>query len=197
VAKTTFYPKTKRLEKLTRQDEENLAFDLINAFALVKTPADSALLLHDLLTGKEIKNLAKRLRIAKLILSEQKQEDIIDELHCSFGTVAKVKAWLDEGGSGLKRIIKKLPKRTSESGYKQAYPSPNLPVILSAAFQYIKYAKETKTVNRFLDSLEQKDIIDKHIREALDEEYKDKYHQKVRKSFVNSTSLHRIVENEE
>lgn len=197
MAKTTFYSKTKRFNKLTRQDEESLAFDLVNAFALVKTPTDSALLLHDLLTVKEIKNLAKRLRIAKLLLSSQKQEDIIDELHCSFGTIAKVKAWLDEGGLGLKRIIKKLPKRTSEPKYHPTYPSPNLPVILSAAFQYLTYAKERKTVNRFLDSLEQKDIIDKHIREALDEEYKDKFHQKIRKSFVKSTSLHRNVENEE
>jgi len=196
VAKTTFYPKNKRFEKLTRQDEEDLAFDLINAFALVKSPADSALLLHDLLTRKEIKNLAKRLRIAKLILSSEKQEEIIAELHCSFGTVAKVKAWLDEGGLGLKRIIRKLPKRTSEPKYRPTYPSPNLPVILSAAFQYMMYAKETKTAKRFLDSLEEKNIIDKKIREALSEQYKEKYHQNIRNSRLNSTSLHRSVENE-
>lgn len=182
------YEKPKRFDKLTKTDYENLTFDLINAFALVKNPDDSALLLHDLLTKSEIKNLAKRLRIAKLLLSEIKQEDIVDELHCSFATITKVKIWLDEGGEGLKKVIQKLPKRMSKPSVPRTYPQPNLPHILIAAVQELGYGKQKKRVEKFLDSLEKKHLIDKQIREMVNEEFRTLYHEKKKQSFKRSIS---------
>ena len=112
--RTTYYPKLQRLDKLSREEHEDLAFDLINAFSLVKTPVESAFLLNDLLTRKEIENLAKRLRIAKLLVAGTKQEEIVEKVHCSFALVSKVKVWLSAGGEGLNRIISRLPKKTVE-----------------------------------------------------------------------------------
>ena len=66
--------KSKRLEKLTRNEQADLTFDLINAFSLVKNPLSTSLLLQDLLTALEIKNLSKRLRIAKFLLAGKKQD---------------------------------------------------------------------------------------------------------------------------
>ena len=63
--------KPKRLEKLSKDQQEDLVFDLINAFALTKDPLSSSLLIQDLLTASEIKNLSKRLRIAKLLLKNK------------------------------------------------------------------------------------------------------------------------------
>ena len=40
----------RRIEKLSPAEQADLVFDLINAFALMSTPADTALLIQDLLT---------------------------------------------------------------------------------------------------------------------------------------------------
>ena len=79
MGKRTILEKPKRLDKLTKTDHEGLVFDLINAFAVVNNPTDSALLMHDLLTKSEINNLSKRLRIAKLILSGKTHDEITKE----------------------------------------------------------------------------------------------------------------------
>ena len=182
-ASNTFYEKPGRFDKLTKSQHQDLAFDLINAFALVKNPTDSALLLHDLLTRTEIRNLAKRLRIAKLILSGNKQEEIITKIHCSFGTIARVKTWLIEGGKGLQKVIRKLPKRKSEVKIKQSYPNPNLPSILVKSFQELGHKHKIKTIDNFLDSLEKKHLIDKQITEMVKEEYKRLAGKRKRKRF--------------
>lgn len=119
MSRTTYYPRPKRLEKMSKEDQLDLMFDLINAFRLVKTPLETALLMQDLLTASEIKHLAKRLRIAKLLLDSETHRDIAGQLHCSLATVTKVSIWINQGGEGLKDVIAKLPGR---------YPTPkNLP----------------------------------------------------------------------
>lgn len=183
MGRTTFYPKPQRLDKLSKEEHEDLVFDLINAFSLVKTPVESAFLLNDLLTKKEIENLAKRLRIAKLLVSGTKQEEIIKKLHCSFGTVSKVKIWLAAGGKGLNRVIAKLPKKASAVSYRRTYPQPNLPIMLAATIQHLMFTKDKKLVENFLDSLGEKNLIDRELREMLNEEFVSK-----------STPLHRVVE---
>lgn len=189
------HAKLKRLEKLSKSQKEELAFDLINAFSLAKNPTDSALLLHDLLTKKEINNLAKRLRIAKMLIAGLKQEDIVRELHCSYGTVSKVNLWLEEGGLGLIKIINKLPKKKSKTLYKSSYPNPNLPKILYHTFQELGYATQKKRLGRFLDNLEKKNLIDKQVREQLKEEFSIFHHKRKKEAFISSTtSLHRSVE---
>lgn len=180
VGRTTYYPKLQRLDKLSKEEHADLAFDLINAFSLVKTPVESAFLLNDLLTKKEIENLAKRLRIAKLLVEGIKQREIAKELHCSFGTVSKVSAWLAAGGEGLNRVIAKLPKRTTAVRYKRRYPQPNLPVMLAATIQHLIYTKDKKLVENFLSSLEEKNLIDRQLREMIHEEFASK-----------TTSLHK------
>lgn len=182
VGKTTYYPKPSRLDKLSKEEHEDLTFDLINAFSLVRNPVESAFLLNDLLTKKEIENLAKRLRIAKLLIGGAKHEEITKELHCSFGTVSKVGVWLRAGGEGLNRVISKLPKKTAAIRYKRTYPSPNLPVMLAATIQHLMYTNDKKLVENFLNSLEEKNLIDRQLKEMFDEEF-----------LPRSTTLHSVV----
>lgn len=183
MGKTTYYPKTERLEKLSKEEQEDLAFDLINAFSLVKTPVESALLLNDLLTKKEIENLSKRLRIAKLLLAGAKQDEIIGRLHCSFATISKVKVWLSSAGKGLSRVITKLPSKAKAPSHARVYPNPNLPVLLAATIQHLIYTKDKNLVKNFINNLGKKNLIDKQLREVFNEEFAS-----------NSTSLHRSVE---
>ena len=113
-----FEPRVKRLEKLSKEQQLDITFDLINAISLVKGAEETALLLQDLLTSVEVKNLGKRLRIAKLLITGKTHLEIVEEVHCSFASVSKVNMWLNQRGEGFKRIIAKLPKQ---------YAMPRLP----------------------------------------------------------------------
>ncbi|OGM13688.1 hypothetical protein A3A76_02660 [Candidatus Woesebacteria bacterium RIFCSPLOWO2_01_FULL_39_23] len=185
---TTFYDKEKRLDKLSKSEQEDLLFDLINAFAVVKNSEDSALLLHDLLTKREVQNLSKRLRIAKLLLADVLQEDITNKLHCSYATITKVKVWLDEGGDGLRKVISKLPERKLKPKYEKSLVKPDLPKILIALAREYGFTKEKHKLDNFLNDLEGKHLIDKQIRQVFNDEFRSLHSDKVKKDFIKTTS---------
>ena len=162
-----FSYKNKKLEKFSPDEQEDLIFDLINAFSLMSTMIDSALLLQDLLTEDEIKNLSKRLRIAKLILGAKTHNEIVNDLHCSFATVTKVRIWLNSAGDGFKKVIQKLPDR------KKVYKPKRIPGIGYGLPQILAYYltenfknKEKKILNKFLEDLRAKTHNDKDLRET-------------------------------
>ncbi|MEK7470912.1 MAG: YerC/YecD family TrpR-related protein [Patescibacteria group bacterium] len=158
----TYYERSKRPEKIGRDEQLALMFDLINAFSLVKTPTETALLLKDLLTAKEIKNLSKRLRIAKLLLNEVTEREIAEELHCSFATISKVNIWLSEGGEGLRNVISKLPAK-----YKIPVNLPRVPL----EFQIPKLILTLATNSKAID---QKELLENFARGVTSKEYSDK-----------------------
>ena len=171
-----FNPKAKRLEKLSKKDQADLVFDLINAFALTKDSLSSSLLLQDLLTAIEIKNLSKRLRIAKLIIKGKTQREIIENLHCSFATVARVKSWLKEAGEGLRGIIKKLPQRKKEFEFKKdALGYYGLPQILIGTYLNSLEASERKRIGGFLKNAKKKDQLYKAIQDVVNEDFREDF----------------------
>jgi len=105
-----YLDKTKRLQKLTKKEQEDLFLDLVSALARAQSISDAALFLQDLLTSKEAQNLSKRLRIAKLLITGMTYEEIEKNIHVSHGTIAKIAAWLSEKGDGFRKAIGKLPK---------------------------------------------------------------------------------------
>ena len=90
----------KKIDKLSREAKLDLMFDLINAFNKVKSSFDTALFLQDLLTANEIRNIAVRLRIAKLLLADKTFTEIQHELKVSSATITKVSIWMSQGGDG-------------------------------------------------------------------------------------------------
>ncbi len=111
--------KAKRLEKLSRQEQEGLVLDLVNAIVEAKSVGDAALFLQDLLTKSEMRTLSKRLRIAKLLIQGMDYREIEINLHVSHSTIAKIAAWLSERGEGFRKIISNLPKQSSGSSRKE------------------------------------------------------------------------------
>lgn len=150
-------------------------FDLINAISLVKTPTETALLLKDLLTSKEIKNLAKRLRIAKLHLIGKTEREIADELHCSFATISKVNTWLNEGGEGLRKVISKLPTK-----YKIPKNLPRIPLefqlprLISSFATLTVATKQNELLESFAKGVSSKESTDKILQENFDTYYQSK-----------------------
>lgn len=162
----------KKLDKLTPEEKENLLFDLINAFSSTKNPVESALLLNDLLTENEIENLARRLRIGKLLVAGATHEEIVRQLSCSYATVAKVATWLGNSGEGLRKIIKRLPKRRKMPKFKKipgvGYGLPQM--IISLATEALS-KKERKQLNDFIEKIHGKTSLDRDFKEKIKLEF--------------------------
>ena len=100
----------RKRERLSKQDQESLLFDLIHAIVQSRNVNEAALFLQDLLTKSEILAISKRLRIAKMLIDGSSYEDIEQRLSVSHGTIAKIAAWLTDRGEGFRNIISKIPK---------------------------------------------------------------------------------------
>ncbi|MBI3290200.1 hypothetical protein HYZ78_02300 [Candidatus Microgenomates bacterium] len=175
---TTYYPPEKRLDKLSPRTKDDITFDLINAFGMVKNPLEAAMLLQDLLTKKELDNLSKRLQIAKLLLEGKKQEEIIEKLHCGFSLIARVRTWLDEGGDGLRRIIKRLPKRREypeKSKFSPLPPEYRMPQLVWKYIQYMRAYSEEAKIKKFFENVEDKALIDKQLKDSFDDYYRTRH----------------------
>ena len=171
---TKYEPRVKRLEKLSKQQQLDITFDLINAISLVKSPQETAIFLQDLLTSREVRDLGQRLRIAKLLIAGKTQREIIEIQHCSGSTVAKVNMWLSQRGEGFRKIIAKLPKQ-----YKMPKLAPrpltfHLPETLISLAGMALANNQKNRLAKFADSMDDKSVMDKSFQEAVDEDFRKK-----------------------
>lgn len=100
-----------RISKLSKKEQEELILEFCEAFVAIKNIKEAASFIKDLLGRQEIEMLAKRLKIAKLLLKGKRYEEIGDELRVSFGTIARVNLWLKTSGEGYRLIAKRTKKR--------------------------------------------------------------------------------------
>lgn len=159
-------------QKLNQREQADLYFDLINAFAMADSPLSAAQLLQDLLTPTELYNLSKRLRIAKLLEKEKTYQEIINQLKCSHGTIAKVKAWLEESEFRLSNLIKKLPKRRKKFKFKRHYHGYGLPQILIGSYLSALSEVERERLETFVQNIDNKDKLLKEIETTLRSQFK-------------------------
>lgn len=172
----TYTQRIRRIEKLSKEEQESLVFDLVNSLVQTQTVGEAALFVQDLLTKSEMKMLGKRLRIAKLLLSGMTYEEIEKNLHVSHTTVAKIAAWLAERGDGFRKIIERLPKQTQEKAwhersewdmFKRRYSLYFWPELLLE--EVIKNAnrRNKDRIKEVLGRLEQKSELHKRIEKLL------------------------------
>ena len=86
---------------------------LIQAILALKTENEAQRFLRDLMTKKEIKEFAKRLKAAEMLTEKVPYSTIEKETGLSSTTVARVAKWLNGKGGGYKIIINKLHHHNS------------------------------------------------------------------------------------
>lgn len=174
--KKLYLNKNKRVEKLSRQEQEELIIDLVNAVVSAKSLRDAALLLQDLLTKSEIKILSKRLRIAKLLIQGMSYEEIEDNLHVGHTTIAKIAVWLSERGDGFRTAIGKLPGKQNVSSwteisewdsFKRKYSLYFWPELLLKEIIKSASRRQKERIKSVLNRLGEKSKIHKNIEKLL------------------------------
>ena len=166
----------RRIEKLSKKDQESLLFDLVNAIVQSKNINEAALLLQDLMTRSEITALAKRLRIAKLLIEGKSYEQIETNLNVSHGTIAKIAAWLTDRGEGFRNILRKLPKEAKSSlpeeisdwnRIKRRHGLYFWPEILLEEIVKNANKKQKERISNILDRMEEKSELHRNLEKLL------------------------------
>lgn len=165
----------RKIERLSKSEQESLLFDLVHAMVQTKSVSDAALLLQDLLTKSEINVLGKRLRIAKLLISGASYEEIEKKLKVSHATIAKIAAWLTDRGEGFRKIVKSLPKNTSESikepsdwdRYKRRHGMYFWPELILEEVIKNSNKKQKEKIRSVLERVEEKSELHKRLEKLL------------------------------
>ena len=84
--------------------------DLLNALLTLESQAEAAALLDDLCTLKEIRSLAQRLQVAKLLREGKTFSDIALRTGASSATIARVNRCLQAGPGGYKTVLDRMGK---------------------------------------------------------------------------------------
>lgn len=94
-----------------------------NAITLIESKEETRKFLRDLLTHTEVKMLAKRIQIAKMLIEGYDYQTIKNKVKVTSNTIARINNELNTNGQGLKKIVNRLI--TIE---KKARPKPK-PII--------------------------------------------------------------------
>ncbi|MDP3941063.1 MAG: YerC/YecD family TrpR-related protein [bacterium] len=163
-----------RSRKLSVAEQESIVTDLVSAIIQAKNIEQASLFIQDLLTRQELENLAKRLRIAKLLLQGKTYEEIEQLAHTSHGTIAKIAIWLAERGEGFRSVISKLPQekvRVKELSdwdrLKRKYPMYFWPELLLEEVIQSANSKQKQKIRNVLKNLDEKSEMHKKIEQLL------------------------------
>ena len=101
---------------------DKILYKLCQAIAEIRDPNEAAELLRDLLSYQESEMIAKRLKIAELLLQESTYDEIIELLKVSAGTIARVQEWLKISGEGYQKATTRTNKNIAKSDSSDYVP---------------------------------------------------------------------------
>ena len=93
-----------------RKPNDRLIDALLNAMLNLKDENECWLFIQDLCTITEIKSMAQRLEVAKMLESGMVYSEIAQNTGSSTATISRVKRCLDYGDGGYKMILDKIKK---------------------------------------------------------------------------------------
>jgi len=175
-----------KYQNLPPTERQKLMISFCQALTSIKSPEEAAKFLVDLLSPQECQMLAKRLKIAELLLENKSYEEIRDQLKVSFSTIARVNTWLNLSGEGFKLIVKRSKKTEKRREDPQDIYDPlswrNIKRRYSAAFwpqlmveEMLKQSdqKHQDKLITILHSMENKSKILKDISKDIYDSYKE------------------------
>jgi len=170
-----FYSKS----KLRKEDEQELLLDFCDIVSSIKDPNEAARFLRDLLSPQEIEMLAKRIKVAELLIDEWSYNKIKEYLKVSDGTIARVNEWLKLTGDGYRLVVERLKKKRKErkidnkyevsdfEKLKRKYPIYFWPELLSRDIIKNLKVKGRSKVLEELEKIQDKPELYKKIKKEL------------------------------
>jgi len=85
------------------------------AISKLNNPVEAACFLKDLLSAQEAEMLARRLKIAELLIAGLKYSEISRLLKVSPNTIARIHEWLKLSGDGYRLVIDRIGEHKKET----------------------------------------------------------------------------------
>ena len=118
------------------REAQELMVEFFESIGRARGAQEMATIFQDLVSRQELIMIAKRLKIASLLLEGKTFETIIGEAKTSMATVARVSAWLNAEGEGFRllhqRALRRQPKpeRSDWRSVRRRYPMYYWPQLL-------------------------------------------------------------------
>jgi len=171
-----------RKYELTKKETEELLLDFSIVLSEIKKPREAVAFIKDILSASEARMLAKRLKIAELLLENLSYGKIARVLKVSSGTIARVNQWLQFSGDGYRILIERLQskrkKRVDMEGdyrsnfMKRRYPMYYWPQILLETIIMKANQRQRAEINQALEKLDEKNELFERIDTLLKDKYK-------------------------
>lgn len=177
--------------RLSRKEQQELLAQLCWAISETKNVEEAAELFKDLLSSQEAEMIAKRLKIAQLLIDGFSYEEIEEIAKTCPTTISRVNEWLKVSGEGYRKAVEriKLNKKTLEEpvydpfswqGVKRRHPLYFWPHFLLEEILKGASKREKQRLRTVLDKMDErmreKNKLFKQLDAILKEQYiPDKY----------------------
>ena len=176
----------KHSEKLSKDEVRKIFYQLCLALSKLENPEQASKLLQDLLSLQEAEMIAKRLKIAELLLENMSYEDIRKALKVSPGTIARVQEWLKISGEGYREAVKNTRGKDIDlekeyavvddwNSIKKRYPMYYWPEILLENIVKAANKKEKTRIRKVLKQMEKmkrKNALYKKLNKLINYKYR-------------------------
>jgi len=169
----------KKYFRISNKEREELLEEFCKALSVLKNPQEVMNFLTDLLTREELIMLARRIKIAKLLIEGKDYREIEGLLKVGTPTIARVNRWLSEGGEGFRLIAerteKEKPKAPSSWNYamqdwrkfRRRYPLMFWPQLLIEDIIKAMNRRQREKVRNAIEKLDRKSQLYKQINRIL------------------------------
>ena len=93
---------------------DGLADQLCEAVLVLRNREECYQFFEDVCTISEMKAMAQRLEVARMLAAGYTYDEIVARTHASTATISRVKRCLDYGADGYKIVLARLPKEPAE-----------------------------------------------------------------------------------
>ena len=151
--------------KLSKKEVEKYFYQLCVAISETKNAKEVAELLRDLLSYQEAEMIAKRLKIAELLLDEFTYDEIQAELKVSAATIARVQEWIRIAGEGYQKAARRIKGKSikedeivynydSWGKMKKRFPAYYWPELLLETIIREANERQRKKINSVISEME-------------------------------------------
>lgn len=169
----------KKYSRISNEEREELLKEFCETLSVLKSPQEIMNFLIDLLTKQEIIMLAKRIKIAKLLIEGRNYRNIEGLLKVANSTVSRVNQWLMEGGEGFRLITERTQKKKPKSPtswdyamedwrkFRRRYPLMFWPQLLIEDIIKVMNKKQKEKVRQAIAKLDRKSSLYKKINKLI------------------------------
>lgn len=166
----------KKYSQISDKEKVDLLQEFCEAISVLSNPEEIMDFITDLLTKQETIMIARRIKIAKMLINGNNYQEIRNSLKVGLGTVSKINQWLLESGQGFRIIAQRTKKEKSKKTklelsefqkLKKRYPVMFWPQLLMEEIIKTMNVKQRDRIRRSLKNIDRKSQIYKQINNAL------------------------------